>query len=186
MSDILFIAGSPKRRNNDKAVERMKEIALQEGFKFTDQISLSDTQTKPCTDCDHCRTSHTCTDDAVNQINKKLQDARSIIITSPVYFGNVSSQLKALFDCTRPLRRHSMKLQDKIGAAIAIGAARNGGQETTIQAIHNWMLIHGMMIVGDNSHYGGTLQAPITSDDWGMETLEETVRKVCRTLSFYQ
>ena len=187
MVDILFISGSPvKNRNNDKAVDRMVEVAELEGFKFLDKIYVSELDPKPCIDCNRCSKSHgRCYDEITNQINEKMTRARAIIVCSPVYFGSVSAQLKAVFDRTRPLRRYNMKLKDKIGAAAAIGGSRNGGQELTIQTIHAWMHIQGMIIAGDNSHFGGTLVVPFSEDDYGLHTLEETVRKVCDILKRY-
>lgn len=181
MADILIISGSPSKRNCEQAQKEVHEIAKKEGFKL-DSVFLSETKTFPCVDCNHCKEKHVCIEPFVNKTNEKLSQARAIIIISPVYFGSVPAQLKALFDRTRPLRRNNMQLKDKIGAAIAIGGSRNGGQEMTIQTIHSWMHIQGMMVVGNNSHFGGTLTAPITEDDDGMKTLVETTKKVCDTL----
>ncbi len=54
-------------------------------------------------------------------------------------------------------------LRDKIGGAIVVGANRNPGQETTIQAIHCFFLVHHMIVVGSGvtgpgygSFYGGS------------------------------
>jgi multimeric flavodoxin WrbA len=69
------------------------------------------------------------------------------------------------------------KLKNKIGGAISVGGSRNGGQETTISSIHQFMLIHDMIIVGDGAplaHYGGTgVGSTINSaagDEVGLET----------------
>jgi len=44
------------------------------------------------------------------------------------------------------------------------------------------MHIHGMIVVGDNSHFGGIAQKDVDSDDVGMKTVENTVNKLCSTL----
>ena len=53
-----------------------------------------------------------------------LEKADGIIVASPVYFGNVTGQLKAVFDRTIPLRRQGNKLKDKIGCAITVGGCQ--------------------------------------------------------------
>jgi multimeric flavodoxin WrbA len=61
-------------------------------------------------------------------------------------------------DRSRPLRI-DFKLKDKVAGAISVGASRNGGQETTISAIHQFLLIQDAIVVGDGApkaHYGGT------------------------------
>ena len=54
---------------------------------------------------------------------------------------------------------------------LSVGAARFGGQETTLRAIHNMMLIQGMIVVGnghidhDAGHYGAAAQQPAANDE---------------------
>jgi len=84
----------------------------------------------------------------------KLLRSHAIIIACPVYFGTINAQTKVFMDRTEPLLRYSgcpeirSGLRNKVGAAICVGGNRNGGQETTIQAIHHFYLIHDMIIVG--------------------------------------
>ncbi|MFH0889218.1 MAG: NAD(P)H-dependent oxidoreductase [Planctomycetota bacterium] len=78
-----------------------------------------------------------------------------IIAGSPVYFGTMASELKAVFDKFVGLRK---KMENKIGAAFATSADASGGKETTIISIIQAMLINGMIVVGDpldaTGHYG--------------------------------
>ena len=48
------------------------------------------------------------------------------------------------------------KLQDKVGGAFASSANIGGGNETTVMAILQALMIHGMVICGDHrgDHYG--------------------------------
>jgi NAD(P)H dehydrogenase (quinone) len=78
-----------------------------------------------------------------------------IIAGSPVYFGTMAAELKAVFDKFVGVRR---KMEDKIGAAFATSGDTSGGKETTIMSIIQAFLIYGMIIVGDpldaTGHYG--------------------------------
>ncbi|MBU0628180.1 MAG: flavodoxin family protein [Nanoarchaeota archaeon] len=181
---ILGISGSPvKGGNNEKAIDYALTRAKSQGFE-TEKITLAEKEIKSCTACDQCKEKKgTCSiNDYMETIRPKLVEADAIIISSPVYFGTLSGQLKCMFDRTLPLRRDSFKLKDKIGAAIAIGRSRNGGQEYTIQTIHIWMHIQGMLVVGDNNHFGGTIVAPFEEDVVGKKTIDDTVDKVCELL----
>lgn len=182
---IIGISGSPiKQGNNEKAINYTLKKAQEKGFE-TEKISLAEHEIKPCIACNQCKKQKgTCSiKDSMEDIRPKLAEANAIIISSPVYFGSLSAQIKALFDRTLPLRRNDFKLKDKIGAAIAIGRSRNGGQEFTIQTIHNWMHINGMIIVGDNNHFGGTIAAPFEEDNFGKKTVDDTIEKVCDLLN---
>ena len=76
-----------------------------------------------------------------------------IIVGSPCYYGLPAAPIKELFD--RSVKYHG-RLNGKIGAAFSSSAQVGGGNETTILAILQMMLIHGMIVKGtpDGDHYG--------------------------------
>jgi len=78
-----------------------------------------------------------------------------IIAGSPVYFGTMAAELKAVFEKFVGVRK---KMEDKIGAVFATSGDSSGGKETTIMSIILAFLIYGMIIVGDpldaTGHYG--------------------------------
>jgi len=83
----------------------------------------------------------------------ELMGYDGIIVGSPTYYGGPASQIKDLFD--RSVVYHG-KLQDKVGGAFSSSANIAGGNETTVMAILQGLLIHGMVVCGDSSgdHYG--------------------------------
>ncbi len=152
MMKVLAINGSPNIKGNtvfllNKALNAAKsEGAEVEMIHVSEAISELD---KPfCIQCSSpC--SKICYEGALlEEYYEKLKEADGIIIGSPVYFGTVTAQLKAFWDMTRALRSEKV-LIDKIGAAITVGASKYGGQKTTIDTLHDMMLIQGMIIVGD-------------------------------------
>ncbi len=181
--NIIGISGSPTRDgNNEKMIEMALAVAEDRGFGV-DRIFLSERAVSPCTACGGCTNKKACTiEDDMAGIYPLLEDADGIIVATPVYFGCMTAQLKALFDRTLMLRRQGFLLSGKVGGAIAVGGSRNGGQEKTVQAIHDWMHIHGMIVVGDNSHFGGLVHAPAESDEAGMQTVRDTIGKICDVL----
>jgi multimeric flavodoxin WrbA len=181
---ITGISGSPNAGgNNEKLIDMALGIAEKKGYE-TDRILLSRAKVLPCDDCGTCRKEKTCpVDDDMAGICEKLEASDGIIVSSPVYFGNVTAQIKALFDRSILLRRNGFLLKGRVGGAIAVGGSRNGGQEFTINAIHSWMHIHGMIVVGDMSHFGGTALKPVDSDDAGLKTVKDTVNLMCETLA---
>lgn len=180
---IIGISGSPKPGgNNDQLIEKMLGIAKDRGFE-TDNILISDSEIAPCTACGVCGKGEKCPiDDDMQPVYDKLLEADGIVVSSPVYFGTMTAQLKALCDRSVLLRRQDFKLSNKVCAAMAIGGSRNGGQEKTIQSIHEWMHIHGMVVVGDGGHFGGILRKPAAEDEEGMKTAEDTINKMCDVL----
>ncbi|HOW74129.1 MAG TPA: flavodoxin family protein [Phycisphaerae bacterium] len=108
-----------------------------------------------------------------------------IIVGTPVYFGNMSSLCKAFIDRCMIFRKNNFVLSDKVGGVLAVGAARNGGQELTTQSVLAAMLCQEMIVVGDgkpSAHIGGTLvndgKDSISGDEFGTATARNLGRRV--------
>ncbi len=84
---------------------------------------------------------------------KELLEYDGIIIGSPTYYGLPAYQVKKLID--ESVEFHG-QLAGKVGGAFSSAANIGGGNETTILAILQAMLIHGMIIQGTpgGDHYG--------------------------------
>ncbi|MHA1784911.1 MAG: flavodoxin family protein [Candidatus Helarchaeota archaeon] len=176
---ILGISTSPRRDGNTSFLikKALKEIKSCE----TEYVSLGEIEIKPCTSCNACKEKPECIiKDGMEKIYPLLRAADGIIIGSPVYFGNMSAQCKALIDRTLVLRRDKMALRNKIVGVVAVGRSRNGGQELTVSSIHNAFLIHECIIVSDQStaHFGGIAQDPVEEDKTGLETVINLAKKV--------
>jgi multimeric flavodoxin WrbA len=184
---VIGIVGSPRQESNTeflvkKALKSAEELGAQ-----TELINLGSADIEPCIACEICKSTGECSIyDDMREILFKLTNAQGLIIGSPVYFGNVSAQMKTFMDRTRPLRG-DFKLKDTVSGAITVGASRNGGQETTISSIHEFMLIHDAIVVGDGApmaHYGGTgvggAAGDAKSDQTGVDTSVNLGRRVAQ------
>ena len=183
MANIIGLVGSPRHGNTKALVEAALSEAEAAGLT-TELVHLGRMSIAPCKACDRCQKEDRCMEeDDFQKVAAKLDGAQGVVMGSPVYFGGVSAQLKAFMDRTRYLRRKEL-LKDVVGGAIAVGAARNGGQETTIQQIHNFFFIQGMIVVSDEvtSHYGGTgcakKKGEVEGDKEGLETSRNLGRHV--------
>ena len=76
-----------------------------------------------------------------------------IIVGSPTYYGQMSWEVKKLFDDS--VKFHH-KLQGKVGGAFTSSGNIGGGNETTLLGLLQAMLIHGMVVQGfaGGDHYG--------------------------------
>jgi multimeric flavodoxin WrbA len=140
---VSGICGSPRANGN---TEILLEIALNEFDKArfkTEKIPLREYVLKPCFSCGYCvENQKCCIEDAMTStIIPRLVDSHVIIIASPVYFNNVSGQVKVLMDRTWCIRG---RLKDKIGGGIVVG--RGYGLESALTAIHAFMFKHEMIL----------------------------------------
>jgi multimeric flavodoxin WrbA len=169
---ILGIAGSPRHGNTEILVKEALKSAESIGNVETSFLHIGGLKINPCNACFRCFEEGTnerpCPthDDDMKMVYPKLIEADGLILGSPVYYGGISSQLKTMIDRTEPLVRYTKnlggKLANKVGGAIVVGYNRNGGQETAIQMIHHFFLVHDMIIVGTGPedtpgcYYGGS------------------------------
>ncbi len=180
---VVGICGSPKKAGNTEfLLNEALAVCTERGFQ-TERRLCSEISVDFCSDCGDCSKGKPCPkDDDMPGFLEALQKADGIIVASPVYFGNVTGQLKAVFDRTIPLRRQGFRLKDKIGCAVAVGGARNGGQEKALESIHAWMHIQGMVVVGDDAHFGGIAVRPAAEDRIGRKTVVASANKLCDLL----
>jgi multimeric flavodoxin WrbA len=123
----------------------------------------------------------------LNDAFELMRRADGIVFGSPVYFGSISGQLKAFFDKTRKLRGEKA-FYNKVAAGVTVATSKYGGQETTMKALHDIMLVHGMIIVGDGfseddcGHHGVCAHRPANDDDNAVrraEILGKRLVEVC-------
>lgn len=158
---ILGINGSPRKANTELMLDEALAAAAGKTGAATEKINLRRLTINPCLGCFKCTTPGGEDEDAgcrvfrddMDLLLPKLAACTGLIIASPVYFGGVTAQLKAFMDRTEPLLRYGvgrwkLGLRNKIGAAIAVGGNRNGGQEATINAIHHFFFIQDLLVVG--------------------------------------
>jgi multimeric flavodoxin WrbA len=176
---ILAINGSPNSSGNTAFLLReVLEAAKKEGVEGR-LINIMDAvkgQKMPfCVACSSpCKEACKGKDPGLKEACDALEGAAAVVLGSPVYFGTVSAQLKALWDKTRAIRTRR-SLVGKPAAAVSVGAARFGGQETTLKALHDMLLVQGMSIVGegtedaDAGHQGVCAQKPAGEDSYAVE-----------------
>jgi NAD(P)H dehydrogenase (quinone) len=84
---------------------------------------------------------------AIEQLVKEMSEYDAIIFGSPTRFGNMSAQMKTLWDRTSSLWLEN-KLVGKVGGVFTGAGSVHGGQETTAVSMMFPMLHQGMIIVG--------------------------------------
>jgi multimeric flavodoxin WrbA len=135
---VLAIVGSPHSDGNTSylADEALKEIKAQ-GID-TEKIVLGECVVNPCLGHEKCGTFTVCKikDDAPNII-EKFNEADGVILASPVYFFDVSAQMKAFIDRNFFTFTHNGKRKAKCAGLIAIGGG--GGADETIATLKRFV-----------------------------------------------
>jgi len=106
-----------------------------------------------------------------------LLDVEGIVIGSLTYFGTMAAEMKSFLDQSVV---HFNRLKGKVGGAFASSALLGGGNETTVLAILQALLIHGMIVEGttEGGHYGPVALGP--PDQRSTEECKQLGRRVAR------
>jgi multimeric flavodoxin WrbA len=188
MAKVVTVNGSPRKEGNVGAMLSAAEEELAGRGVEVERISLSEHTVKPCDACEVCAENpgECPLDDNALLLLRKLAEADAIIVGSPVYFGGVTAQLKALIDRSATLYQKS-ELRDKIGAAISCGGGKHGGQEMTVNQIITFFLMHEMVIAcADEGVFGAMGVAndvgDIVSDEEALSSSRAIARRVTEML----
>jgi len=186
---IVGICCSPRQgQSTFKAMSVCLDAIKEASPKVKTQlIELAGRKIGPCTACGICKQGLICGwEDDFAELIPVLADPKvaGIIIGTPVYFGGMTAQCKALLDRCVVFRRNGWLLRDKVGGVLAVGGVRNGGQELTLQSVRAAMLCHDMICVSDgkdSAHFGAALfsggPGGIEADEEGLKTARNLGRR---------
>jgi multimeric flavodoxin WrbA len=175
---VIAFNGSPRRDGNTKIlIDTIFEILQKEGIE-TEMVQLGNKKVHGCTACGKCKEIQdgTChiKNDHLNLCIEKMVEADGIIIGSPVYFADVTTEVKALIDVAGYVTRaNGFSLKRKIGAAVI--AVRRGGALHTFESINNFFLINQMTVPG-SSYWNfafGRNKGEVVNDEEGMQTMKD-------------
>jgi multimeric flavodoxin WrbA len=183
--NVLGINGSPHRNGNTAYALRYALSLLKEAGVETEYIALADQEIHNCQGCFSCRDGECVHDDDMRSIIDAMRQCDCLLLASPVYMGMVTGQMKTMMDRTVLLRAGAeFELSGKIGAGIACGGFRNGGQELTLQCMHTFFLQQDMAAIADGprfSHSGAAIVGKAEEDEIGLQTVKNMVDRIIRT-----
>ncbi|MGL1863307.1 MAG: flavodoxin family protein [Pseudodesulfovibrio sp.] len=174
---VVGINGSARKGGNTAIMIQgvFKELEA-EGIE-TEMIELSGKKMRGCIACFKCfeNKDHLCAvkNDFMNDCITAMDEADGIILGSPTYFANISTEMKALVDRAGMVgRANDDMFARKVGAGVA--SCRRGGAIQTFNALNAFFFIEQMIVPG--SHYWnlghGLNKGEVNDDTEGMETME--------------
>ena len=112
MSHILVISTSLRAKSNsDILAERMIAGAKEAGHEV-EHISLKGKEIRFCIGCLACQKTQKCVlkDDAI-EIAEKVRNADTLVFTTPIYYYEMSGQMKTMLDRLNPLYASDYKFR---------------------------------------------------------------------------
>ncbi len=152
MKVIAFNGSSRKEGNTAILIKLVLKELEKDGIK-TELVELAGEKIQGCIACYKCVANKdkkcAINDDIVNECIDKMDKADGIIIGSPTYFADCTSQTKALIERAGFVSRaNGGMFKRKIGAAVV--SVRRAGAIHAFNSINHFFTIGEMIIVGSS------------------------------------
>ena len=132
---VLGIYGSPRKAGNSDLLLNETLRGAESVKADVSRVYARDLALSGCRECGSCSTKGVCAiDDEMQDIYPRIEEADSIIVSTPIFFYNVPSQLKMLIDrcqalwSKRILRKRTPEERRRYdsgrGYIIAVGATK--------------------------------------------------------------
>jgi multimeric flavodoxin WrbA len=170
MKAIAF-NGSPRKDGNTSILIKQVLRELEKEGVETELVQLSGKEIHGCISCYKCfeNKDRRCAvkDDALNEYIEKMTMAEGMILGSPVYFIDITPEMKALIDRSGFVSRANGGMyKNKVGATVA--AFRRSGGMHAIDSMNHFLLSQEIFIVGRAIGIGRD-KGEVEKDEEGMQ-----------------
>jgi multimeric flavodoxin WrbA len=147
----VAINGSPRPGGNTEILLKKVLEPLEAAGWDTEYLRIGGKAVRGCMACMKCVEKHNgrciIENDPINDYLEKMYAADAIILGSPTYFADVTSEMKALIDRAGFVAlANGGAFSGKIGAAVV--AVRRGGATHVFDTINHMFLISSMIVPG--------------------------------------
>jgi len=158
---VLAFAGSPRRGGNSEKLldSALAGVAAAAPGAAVTKIVLNELEFVPCQNCRFCSATGYCrfaAGDDMKGIYDELDASDRFIIASPIYFANVSAQLKAMIDRCQAIwaRKYLLKRphanQDRKALFLCCGGFKHDRfYRCARQVIAAWCVVLDIRLTGE-------------------------------------
>lgn len=174
---VAAFNGSARKDGNTSILLKHVMAELEREGIVTELFQLAGKKIRGCTACYRCfeNKNRQCAvrDDVVNECIDKILESDGIIIASPTYFADITTETKALIDrCGMVAKANGDMYRRKVGAAVI--AVRRGGAIHAFDSINHFFFISQMIVPG-SSYWNigiGREIGDVEKDDEGLQTMK--------------
>jgi multimeric flavodoxin WrbA len=175
MKVVAFNGSARKNGNTVTLINGVLEELKKTGIE-TELFQLAGKKIRGCKACYQCfkNKDNRCAvdDDVLNECVEKMVDADGIILGSPVYFSDVTTEMKALMDRAGLVAIANGGIyKRKVGAAVVV--ARRAGTIHTFDSLNHFFFINQMIVPG-SSYWNvgfGREKGEVEKDEEGLRTM---------------
>ena len=171
---VVAFNGSPRKDGNTTILINHVFRELEKEGVETELVQLSGREIRGCIACYKCfenKDQHCAVkDDIANECIEKMIGAEGILLGSPVYFTDVTAEMKALIDRAGFVSMANGGMyKNKVSAAVV--AVRRSGSMHTLDTMNHFFLAGQMIIIGRGIGIGRD-KGEVEKDEEGMQAVK--------------
>jgi multimeric flavodoxin WrbA len=171
---VVAFNGSPRKDGNTTILINHVFRELEKEGVETELVQLSGREIRGCIACYKCfenKDQHCAVkDDIANECIEKMIQAEGILLGSPVYFTDVTSEMKALIDRSGFVSLANGGLyKNKVSAAVV--AVRRSGAIHTFNTMTHFFLAGQMILIGRGIGVGRN-KGEVEKDEEGIQSVK--------------
>ena len=163
---VLAIAASPRRHGNSETLldRALAGVTAADAGAAIEKIVLNECKVKPCQNCGYCEKNGVCrfaASDDMGGLYEKLEHCDRFIVASPIFFANVTAQLKIMFDRCQPywvrkfLRRESLGAPARKALFLCLGGFEHDRfYKCARMVVKTWCICLDIELVADLFYAG--------------------------------
>lgn len=180
---VVAINGSPRKHGNTNLIINMVLDEIKKENIETEIVQLGGNLVRGCTGCRQCagNKNNRCIfdDDIINSCIEKMREADGIILGSPVYYSNITTEMKALIDRSGVVSKaNGCFLKNKVGASVV--AMRRGGSVHAFNSM-NYLFLANEMIIPGSTYWNmvlGREPGEVNNDEEGVKNMQNLGQKI--------
>lgn len=139
MSNVLVISTSLRTRSNSDILAERLIAGAKDAGHLVEHISLKGKNFRFCIGCLACQKTQKCIqkDDAI-EIAEKVKDADTLVFSTPIYYYEMSGQMKTLLDRMNPLYASDYKFR-KIYMLTTATEDEETTPEKAVNGLQGWV-----------------------------------------------
>jgi multimeric flavodoxin WrbA len=174
---VTAFNGSPRPEGNTFRLLRRVFAELEKDGIETESVQVGGLPVRGCIACYRCFANKdgrcAVDEDRVNEWIERMRSSDGILLGSPTYFTDVTSEMKALIDRAGLVSRaNGHFLRRKVGAGVV--AVRRAGAIHVFDTLNHFFLISQMVVPGSSYWNIGIGRNPgeVDDDPEGVQTME--------------
>jgi multimeric flavodoxin WrbA len=174
---VTAFNGSPRPEGNTFLLIRRVFAELEKEGIETEVVQVGGLPVRGCIACYRCFANKdgrcAVDEDRVNEWIERMRSSDGILLASPTYFTDVTSEMKALIDRAGLVTRaNGHFLRRKVGAGVV--AVRRAGAIHVFDTLNHFFLINQMVVPGSSYWNIGIGRNPgeVENDPEGVQTME--------------